>query len=230
MQAKDVMTTTVITVTPDTEVAEIARLLLERHISAVPVVDADNRILGIVSEGDLIHRPELGVRRRRRSWWLTLLAGDEEPTAEYVKTHGQRAAQVMTSPVVTVTEDAPVDRIVQLLEERRIKRVPVVREGRLVGVVTRADLLRGLIAHQPPPPASTPDDQAIREAILKTLREEGMPDNYVNIVVTGGVVHLWGLAHSDKERQALRIAAESTPGVRGVEDHLGKLHPGTLAD
>ncbi|MDQ2695421.1 MAG: CBS domain-containing protein [Pseudomonadota bacterium] len=220
-----------ITVAPDTGVAEIARLLLERHISAVPVVDPDNRLLGIVSEGDLIHRPELGVRHRRRSWWLTLLAGDEEPTAEYVKTHGLRAAQVMTSPVVTVTEDAPADRIVRLLEERRIKRVPVVREGRLVGVVTRSDLLRGLIARrEAPQPASAPDDQAIREAILKTLREEGMPDNYINIVVTGGVVHLWGLAHSDKERQALRIAAETTPGVRAVEDHLGRMRPGTLAD
>lgn len=231
MQAKDVMTPNVITVTPDTEIANIAKLLLEHHISAVPVVDPNNQILGIISEGDLFHRPELGVKPRRHSWWLSLVAGDEEFSAEYVKTHGSHAAEVMTSPVVTVSEDTSIDEIVHLLEERRIKRVPVVRDGRLVGMVSRGDLLQGLVVHRGKPEASPSlDDRAIREKLLKTLREEGVPDNYVNIIVTNGVVHLWGLVKSDKERQALHVAAENTPGVRTIEDHLGKMHPGTLAD
>lgn len=230
MQAKDVMTTNVITITPDTRVIDVAKLLLEHHISAVPVVDADGRVLGIVSEEDLIHRPELGVRRRRGGW-LSFLAGDEEVTAEYVKTHGLRAAEVMTRPVVTVSEDTSLGAIAELLEARHIKRVPVVRDGRLVGMVTRVDLLRGLAAYWDElKPAPAQDDRAIREQILKTLHAEGIPDNYVNVVVTGGIVHFWGLIHSDQERQALHIAAESTPGVRGIEDHLGRIHPGTLAD
>ncbi len=231
MQAKDVMTTNVITVTPDTRVVDIAKLLLEHHISAVPVVDPENRVLGIVSEGDLIHRPELGARPRR-SRWLSLLLGDEEfNSAEYIKNHGMHAAEVMTRPVATVSEDMALGEVAQLLEKRHIKRVPVVREGKLVGIITRVDLLRGLADYWDTlklPPSM--DDRAIREKLLETLHEEGIPDNYVNIVVTDGVVHLWGLVKSEQERQVLHIAAENTPGVKAVEDHLGRLHHGTLAD
>ncbi|MDX1653793.1 MAG: CBS domain-containing protein [Candidatus Competibacteraceae bacterium] len=224
------MKTNVITTTPETQVAEIAKLLLEHHISAVPVVDADNRVLGIVSEGDLIHRPELGGRRRR-SWWLSFLTGDEELTQEYLKTHGSRAAEVMTRPAVTVTEDTSIGQIAQLLEKRRIKRVPVVQDGKLVGMVSRADLLQGLaVAKDREEEAPSLDDRAIREKLLATLQKEGIPDNYVNVVVTDGVVHLWGLVRSEQEQQALHLAAEQTPGVKAVEDHLGKIHPGTLSD
>lgn len=230
MQAKDVMTTDVITVTPDTQVANIVKLLLEHHISAVPVVDSDNQVLGIVSEGDLIHRPELGVKSRR-SRWLSFLLEDEELSAEYVKTHGTHASEIMTRPVVTVLEDMSLGEIAELLEKKRIKRVPVVREGKLVGIITRVDLLRGLADYwDQHTTAPSMDDQAIREKLLETLREEGIPDNYVNIVVTDGVVHLWGLVKSDQERQALHVAAENTPGVKAVEDHIGRMHSGTLAD
>lgn len=230
MQAKDVMTTTVATVTPETPVHEIAALLLERHIGAVPVVDSAGQVLGIVSEGDLLHRPEVSGKRRR-SWWLAWLSDSETRVTEYVKTHGTHAAEVMSRPAVTVPDDMPIDRIARLLDERRIKRVPVLREGRLVGIVSRADLLRGLVVH-PAMPQAQPlvDDQVLRQTLLDTLHREALPDNYINVIVVNGIVHFWGLIHSEQERQALHIAAMNTPGVKGVEDHLGQLQPGTLAD
>ncbi len=227
MLARDVMTTAVTTVAPATPVPEIAALLLDRHISAVPVVDADNRILGIVSEGDLIHRAESDTERRR-SWWLALLrTGSEDRAREYVKTHGRRAEDVMTRDVITVGEDTPLGEIAELLERRRIKRVPVVRDGRLVGIVSRADLLRELVAGRAAAQAPvTADDRAIRERLLRELDAQGLvPTRYVNVVVTDGVVHLWGLVDGPEQARAIRVAAENIPGVRAVEDHLGRRPP-----
>ena len=225
MLAKDVMTRRVVTVAPETPVPEVARLLLDRRISAVPVVDAGGRLLGIVSEGDLIRRPEI-VGGRRRSWWLSLLSGGERDPAEYVRTHGGQAADVMTREVVVVAEDTPVGDIARLLEERRIKRVPVVRRGKLVGIVSRADLLRGLASARPRPRASRPTDRAIRERLVKRLeREPWVPLGQINVIVTDGVVHLWGLVDSAEQRRALQVAARDTAGVRRVEDHLGEVAP-----
>ncbi len=231
MLARDVMTADVVTVTTETAVPEIAALLLKHRISAVPVVDTKGDILGIVSEGDLMHRPEAGTERRRRSWWLTLFGDPGDLAKEFVKTHGLRAADVMTREVVTVTDDTPLSTIAQLLEERRIKRVPVVREGRLVGIVSRADLLRAVAARKSQPePAPKPDDRAIRERLLETIRSaEWVADTFVNVMVTDGVVHLWGVIESDVQRDALRVAAERIPGVRAVEDHLGSLPPWSSA-
>jgi len=192
----------------------------------VPVVDSECRILGIVSEGDLMRRPESGTERRP-GWWLELCAGPEELAAEYVKTHGLRAADVMTRKVVTVTGDATLDEIAQLLEERRIKRVPVVDGGRLVGIVSRADLLRGLASRHAQTEAPSPaDDRAIREKFLQVLAEQrwAQPSN-VNVIVTNGTLHLWGTVESEQERRALRIAAETILGVRSVEDHLAESAP-----
>lgn len=172
MRARDVMTTDVVTVDLDTSVREIARLLLARRISAVPVVAADGRLAGIVSEGDLVRRPELGTEARP-SWWLMLFAGSEDLAQSYRKAHGRRAADVMTHDVVTVAEDAPVSEIARLLEERRFKRVPVIRDGRVVGVVSRADLVRGL-AVQRAPTAVPADDNAIRERCLRSIRDTGL--------------------------------------------------------
>lgn len=227
MLARDVMTKQVVTVPPDASVPEIARLLLERRISAVPVVDADGRVLGIVSEGDLIRRPEV-AGPRRRSWWLALLSGGGGDAAEYVKTHGGQASEVMSRPAVTVTEDTPAGDIARLLEERRIKRVPVVRRSKLVGIVSRADLLRGLASSKPSPrkgPRAT--DQAIRQKLISRLeRESWAPSGQLmNVIVTDGVVHLWGLVDSAEQRKALLVAAREVSGVRGVEDHLGEVPP-----
>jgi CBS domain-containing protein len=224
MLAKDIMTSTVVTVTPDARVDGVARLLLKHHISGVPVVGAEDEVLGIVSEGDLMRRVETGTERRR-SWWLSLIAGSEDLARDYVKAHGQRAADVMSREVVTVTEDTPVDTIARLLEERRIKRVPVVRGGRLVGIVSRADLLRGLATRGSQAESPTAD-RLIRERLLAALRREPwVTPAHITVVVNDGVVHLWGLVGSEEERQALRVAAREVSGVRAVEDHLFQVAP-----
>lgn len=219
MTAKDVMTTKVVAVGPEMPVNAIAALLLDRHISAVPVIDDDRRILGIVSEGDLMRR---GETERWRSWWLAAFGDAEELARRFAKTHGQRAKDVMTREVVTITEETPLAKIAELLEEKRIKRVPVVREGRLVGIVSRADLLRGLAARGLKPMVpETQDDRAIRDQLLAVLKREPWADTHLlNIIVEQGIVHLWGFVRSEAERQALRVAAETIPGVRRVEDHL----------
>ncbi len=225
MQASDIMTAKVVTVSVDTDVEVIARLLLERRISAVPVVDSSDHILGIVSEGDLIRRPETETERHR-SWWLRLLADKTERAEEYVKSHGRRADHVMTRDVVTVTEDSNVGEIAELLEQRRIKRVPVVRDGKLVGIVSRANLLQGLAAHKERIEAPTTDDRSIRDRVLAVLNEQDwVSHGGLNVIVNDGVVELWGWAESQKERDALRLAAKSVEGVREVKDRLGKLAP-----
>ena len=145
MQARDVMTSPVLSVTSDVTVQEIARLLLDRHISAVPVVDGEGILLGLVSEGDLIHRADAGTERHP-SWWLGLVSDPEDDARSYLKSHGLRAGDVMTRNVVAVTEDAPIPEIAELLEKHRIKRVPVVRDGCVVGIVSRANLLQALVA------------------------------------------------------------------------------------
>jgi CBS domain-containing protein len=220
VRAQDVMTLDVMTVGPEARVEEIARLMLGHHISAVPVVDGAGGLLGIVSEGDLVRRVEAATAGRR-AWWLELLADPAALARDYVKTHGRRAADVMTRDVLTVGPDASVADVAQLLERRRIKRVPVVREGRVIGIVSRADLVRALAVRPSAPPAAVADDGAIRERVLVTLREQPWwVGTYRSIVVVDGVVHLWGLARSQAERDAMRVAAESVPGVRAVQDHL----------
>lgn len=224
MQAKDVMTSPVVTVAPDTPVAEVARLLLERHISAVPVVDADGRLVGIVSEGDLMRRPESGTDRRH-AWWLALVSDPRQDAVEFLKTHGLHARDVMSHHVVTVGEDEPLDRIADLLERHGIKRVPVVRDGKVVGIVSRANLLQALVA-RPQPPAGQADDRALREAVKAAIAATGARALYVNVVVSDGVAHLWGLAYTDAEREAMRVAAEGVPGVKAVEARINLLPRG----
>lgn len=219
MQAKDIMSVGVATVSPETPVAEVARLLLQRQISGVPVVDAESRLLGIVSEGDLMFRAETGTEQRR-PWWVALFTAPQEAAASYLKTHGVRAADVMTREVITVTEETPLEEIAALFAERRIKRVPVVRDDRIVGIVSRADLLRGLVAAQPET-AVTADDRTLRQRLYDKLRAQDWAAGiHFNLMVTDGIVHLWGIVDSDEQRRAATVAAETTPGVRGVVNHL----------
>lgn len=221
MKAKDVMTTTVYTVDGETPIAAIARLLLERRISGVPVVDAENRVIGVVSERDLMRRPETGTARRP-GWWLGLVASNDELAAEYVKTHGTKASEVMSRPAITVAEDTDLADVAGLLDRRGIKRVPVVRDGKLVGIISRANLLQGLIKSKAA--AAPVSDAAIREAITEALRGEPWANVLTtNVVVTNGVVHLWAAVHSEHERQAMVVAAEGIPGVVRVENHVAVL-------
>ncbi|UYG06574.1 CBS domain-containing protein [Halomonas sp. M4R1S46] len=226
MHAADVMTPNVITVSPDSEVSEIASLLLEHGISAVPVVDKDDRVLGIVSEGDLIRRIESDeADKAQGSWWLRLFStGDKD--ADYVRTHGRLAGEIMTPSPVTVEEDEPLYRIAALLEKRGIKRVPVVRDGRLVGIVSRANLLRGFSVASPGD-APLADDRAIREAILKEVdAHTGVIVDRLNVIVSDGHVQLWGLVESKEQRWAVQVAAENTQGVKAVENNLGFMPKG----
>jgi CBS domain-containing protein len=218
MQAADVMTPHVITVGPDSEVREIATLLLEHGISAVPVVDDAGKVLGIVSEGDLMRRVET-QGDEHKSWWLKLFTGHD--AGEYVRSHGRRASEIMTRDPVTVTEDEPLYRVAKLLEKRRIKRVPVVREGRLVGIVSRANLLRGF-STEAPASAGGQDDRQIRRAILDEVEANTrVLVDRLNVIVADGQVQLWGLVESQEEKQAVEVAAENTAGVKEIENHLG---------
>jgi CBS domain-containing protein len=230
MRAVDVMTTNVITVEPDTPVQEIAKLLSEKSISGVPVVGADGRLLGIVSEGDLLHRVETGTERRpdrrtgrRRSWWLDTVAADEELARDYVKSHGRTANDVMTREVISVAETTELADIANLLETKRIKRVPVVRDGKLVGIVSRANLVRALAAAGPRLTADTAaDDRTIRQKLLAELRgQEWVHTWAADILVRDAIVHIWiSDDRPEHEGRALRVAAENIPGVRGVEEHI----------
>ncbi|GIX28255.1 MAG: histidine kinase [Burkholderiales bacterium] len=223
MEAKDVMAPNVITVTPDSPVQEIASLLVENRISAVPVVDAAGRLVGIVSEGDLMRRSETDTLPRA-SPWLSLLIRPDESARVYAKAHGQHARDVLTTDVITVDEHMPLTEVAAIFERKRnyIKRVPVMRGGTLVGIVSRANLLQGLVAQKPQPGASA-DDSEIRARALEALREAGLDGLRINPVVSGGVVQLWGAVNSEAERQAALVAAENVDGVAGVEDHLSVL-------
>jgi CBS domain-containing protein len=227
MRAADVMTTNVVTIQPDMGVPEIARLLLKHRISAIPVVDADQRVLGIVSEGDLMRRAETDTETRH-SWWLEAISTTEDRAGEYIKTHGRKAGDVMSRDVVAVTEDTPLHEIAGLLEKHHIKRVPVTRDGRLIGIVSRANLLHGLAAKgaESIAPRSA-DDQTIREKLLHVLSKElGLHMAMINVIVNDGVVQLWGLVGSGTEKKAAQVSAENIPGVKAVENHLGQVPPG----
>lgn len=221
MEAKDVMTPNVITVTPDTPVQEIASLLVENRISAVPVVDAAGRLVDIVSEGDLMRRSETDTLPRASPWLLLLIRPDESARV-YAKAHGRRARDVMTTEVIAVDEPTPLADVAAILERNHIKRVPVMRGGMLEGIVSRANLLQGLVAQKPQPGASA-DDSEIRARALEALLEAGLDGLRINPVVSGGVVQLWGVVNSEAERQAALVAAENVDGVAGVEDHLSVL-------
>ena len=226
MRAMDVMTTNVITVVPDTSVQALATLLSERGISGVPVVDKDGLLVGIVSEGDLLHRAETGTERRtqrRRSRWLDTFAADQEAARDYVKAHGRSVQEIMTREVISVSDTTELADIATLLETKRIRRVPVVRDGKLVGIVSRANLVRALamMKNQPTIDADN-DDRTIRQKLLTELQgHEWVHMSGADILVRDRVVHLWfSDDRSEDERQAVRIAAENIAGVRQVQEHI----------
>jgi CBS domain-containing protein len=225
MRAMDIMTTDVITVDPDMTVQDLAKLLAERGISGAPVVDASGRLVGIVSEGDLLHRAEIGTarrhRERRRSWWLDDFASDL--ARDYIRSHGRTVKDIMTRDVVTVTEATDLGEVAALLEAKRIKRVPVTRDGKVIGIITRANLVRALASTKStPPPQGEDDDRTIRARILAELGHEEWAKVWPeDIIVRDRVVHFWLSSDEPEEKkQALRVAAETIPGVRAVEEHV----------
>ncbi|RXH29374.1 MULTISPECIES: CBS domain-containing protein [Bradyrhizobium] len=220
MQAQDVMISPVVTVGAHATVRQIAKIMLERHISAVPVVDTDNKILGIVTEGDLLHRTESGTERAY-AWWLRLLTGDAQMATDYVKSHAVKVEDIMTREVVTASPETPLSDIAMLLEERQIKRVPIVnKQGQLVGIVSRANLLQAVASARPKLEISLPD-AAIRKRFLDEIKKQPWAHTFnLNATVQNGVIDIWGFAPSVAERTAIRVAAEAIPGVVLVNDHL----------
>lgn len=219
MQAKDVMTRQVVTVAPEASVAEVAEILSAGGISAAPVVDPSGAILGIVSEGDLVHRLA-NQSPGARSWWLDLFRDTESRAQDFVKVHGASASQVMTREVVTVGPQTPVSDVAALLEQRRIKRVPVVADGKIVGIVSRANLLHALAA-EPRQPAKT--DSEVRNRILDLIDQSGVSGHRVNVIVSDDRIQVWGAVSSDAQRNAVRLAVESEASGRRIENHLGVL-------
>ncbi|RWK89791.1 MAG: CBS domain-containing protein [Mesorhizobium sp.] len=214
MRAKDVMTARVVTVSPDHSVRHAARIMLDHRISGMPVVDDGGRVVGIVSEGDFLRRSELGA---------TALSSGE--VRGYVKGHSWKVADLMTSDVVVADEETPIERIAVLMQEHGIKRIPVLRGPRLVGVVSRADLLRVVLAARSDDSTAAGDD-AIRRSILTRLREDaGVNGDALTLTVSDGLVHFSGAVRSQSERDAVRVVAEGVRGVKGVYDHLYFAHP-----
>ena len=220
MNAADIMIANVITVDPDTSVADTADLLLKHRISGMPVVDKTGQLVGLVSEGDLLRRAETGTERRR-SWWLELFASSETLAAEYVKAHGRKVADVMTRHVVTAREDTPLSEIADLLERHHIKRVPIVRGTKVVGIVSRANLLQAFATLRGKAAEVSTDDRTIRDNILTQLDKAPWSKPWgLNITVQDGVVDVWGAVTTPEEKDAIRVLVEATPGVRSAKDNL----------
>jgi CBS domain-containing protein len=226
MKVSDIMTHPVITVTPETTIAEAAELMIAHRISGLPVVNDPGEVVGIVTEGDLLRRAETGTERRRARW-LEFLIAPGRLASEYAHANGRRVGEVMTDAVVLVGPDDPIAYLIEVMERRRIKRVPVIDRGRLVGIVSRANLVQALVRNLPrPDSASVTSDEAIRELILAEIAKQPWgPRASVDVRVENGVVELHGAVTDDRERPALRVLAENVPGVKEVRDHLTWVEP-----
>ena len=225
MKAEDVMTRDVISIDPDSTVLQAARLMLQHHISGLPVIDKSGNLVGVLSEGDFLRRRETRTEKRR-SRWLEFLMGPGRIAAEYSHSHGRRVSEVMTREVHNVDVSTPIEEIVDVMERYRIKRVPVLCGGLVVGIVTRSNLMHAMVSlARVAQPAAT-DDAGIRTQMLAEMqKEEWAPAASVNVVVHDGVVELWGVIVDERQRQALKVAAENIPGVKAVKDHLAWVEP-----
>lgn len=225
MKAEDVMTRAVITIDPDATVLQAARLMLQHHISGLPVVDKDGRLVGVLSEGDFLRRRETKTERKR-SRWVEFLMGPGRMAAEYSHSHGSKVSEVMSTDVQSVDEVAPLEDIVALMERKRIKRVPVLCGGELVGIVTRSNLMRAMVSLARGAPPVAEGDAAIRDRLIAEFKKETWaPIATVDVQVTDGVVELWGAVFDERQREALRVAAENIPGVKAVKDNLSWIEP-----
>jgi CBS domain-containing protein len=219
MRAHQIMTRPVVTVTPETSIVDAANLMLQRHVSGLPVVDGDGKLVGVVSEGDFIRRSEIGTGRRRGRW-LRFILGPGKSALDFVHEHGHKVGEVMTKSPLTITEDAALQEIVALMEKNNIKRLPVVRGDKVVGIVSRANLLQAVasLARQVPDP--TADDDHIRNRVVDALEQNDWCPFGLSVIVRDGIVHLSGVITEERARQAAVVAAENVEGVKTVHDHL----------
>jgi CBS domain-containing protein len=223
MQVKDIMTINVISIGADETVAKAASLMLQNRISGLPVVDKEGELVGMVTEGDFLRRGELGTQRRRPKW-LEFILGPGKLAEEYVRASGRKVEDVMTPDPWTISEDDSLEAVVGMMERHRIKRLPVTRGDRMVGIVSRANLMHALatFARDLPPPAG--GDSAIRANILAAIAKQDWAP-HINVIVKDGVAELHGVVTDDRERQGLVVAAENVAGVKKVHDHLVWVEP-----
>ena len=219
MRAHQIMTRPVITVTPETPIVEAANIMLQRHVSGLPVVDGSGKLVGIVSEGDFMRRSEIGTQRRRGRW-LKLILGPGKAATDFVHEHGGKVGEVMTPEPLTVTEDTALEEIVRLMEKHGIKRLPVVRGEQIVGIVSRANLLQSVASMARQIPDPTADDDHIRNRIIDALEKNDWCPFGLGVIVRDGIVHLSGVITEERSRQAAIVAAENVAGVKKVHDHL----------
>ena len=223
MQIRDVMTLNVISIGADESIVEAARLMLQNRISGLPVVDKEGALVGIVTEGDFLRRGELGTQRRRPKW-LEFIVGPGKLAEEYVRTSGRKVQEVMTPDPWTIRDDDSLERVVETMERHHIKRLPVTHGGRMVGIVSRANLLHALSTFAHDLPAPTSGDSAIRANILAAFAKQSWAPR-VNVIVKDAIAELHGVVTDDRERQGLVVAAENVAGVKKVHDHLVWVEP-----
>lgn len=219
MRAHQIMTRSVVTVAPDATILEAASIMLRQHVSGLPVVDAAGKLVGIVSEGDFIRRSEIGTQRKRGRW-LKFLLGAGTAATDYVHEHGRKISDVMTSEPLTVTEDATLEEIVTLMETNGVKRLPVMNGDKLVGIVSRANLLQAVASLAREIPDPTSDDDHIRSRVIAGIEKNDWSPFGLNVIVRDGIVHLSGVISEERSRQAAMVAAQNVAGVQKVHDHL----------
>jgi CBS domain-containing protein len=227
MIVSDVMTRNVISIAPEATVLDAVNLMLSHRISGLFVVDSAGDLAGVITEGDLLRRDELGTERGR-PWWLRLLVSPARQAADFTRAHGRHVRDVMTRDVISVADTATLETVVATMEKLRIKRVPVTRDNHVIGVVSRSDLLRALLGRVRGAEPVRSDDSAIRTAILDTLEKQPWaPMTTLNVTVTKGIADIWGTITNEAERHAIRVVVENTAGVTAVHDHLVYIEPYT---
>lgn len=219
MRAHQIMTRPVVTVTPETTIVDAANLMLQRHVSGLPVVDGGGKLVGVVSEGDFIRRSEIGTGRRRGRW-LRFILGPGKSASDFVHEHGHKVGEVMTKSPLTITEDTALAEIVALMEKNNVKRLPVVRGDKVVGIVSRANLLQAVASLAREVPDPTADDDHIRNRVIDALEKNDWCPFGLSVIVRDGIVHLSGVITEERARQAAVVAAENVEGVKKVHDHL----------
>jgi CBS domain-containing protein len=219
MRAHQIMTRPVISVTPETTIVDAANIMLQKHVSGLPVVDAAGKLVGIISEGDFIRRSEIGTQRKRGRF-LKFILGPGQEAIDFVREHGRKIAEIMTPEPVTIGEDTPLEEIVQRMEKNNVKRLPVTRGDKIVGIVSRSNLLQAVasIAREIPDP--TADDDHIRNRVIDALAKNDWCPFGLSVIVRDGIVHLSGVITEERSRQAAIVAAENVTGVNKVHDHL----------
>lgn len=220
MKARDVMQQKVVTVTPEASLKDAVRLMIDRHVSGLPVVDDAGTVIGILSEGDLLRRVELGTDTSTPAWRTWFISPGRE-ARNYVRSHARCVGEVMTMPVTCVAPDTDLAEVVALMEARRVKRLPVLEGGRIVGIITRRDLVRALEALLPPRDTRLVPDAVLRHRVVAALRGQRWTRRFpIEVNVQHGVIDLVGLVTDQREREGIRVIAENTPGAQGVIDHL----------